>query len=281
MTHTEKALVCMLGSALFCLNAGALTVDATANPYQRIVDRNVFGLRPPPPPAPPPDPAANKTPAPPLRLAGITTIMGNKRALMSAQVPAKPPEPAKTVYYTLTEGQRDGDVELVAIDEKAGSVKVKNHGEMQVVIFEKEIPKFASVPAPAVGAPPSPLGGPPGVPNPGVNPAASFNPGGGPVTTFGGANTGMRTIPTRGTAGTGGLMGGLTNPTRPPQTTTHEFQHNLTREEQVILMEVERERTRNLVAEGALPPLPPTDLTPEGSAGMAPPSPFPMPPMPQ
>ena len=41
--------------------ARAATADAPGNPYQAIVDRNVFGLKPP---EAPPDPALQKPPPP-------------------------------------------------------------------------------------------------------------------------------------------------------------------------------------------------------------------------
>lgn len=43
----------------------------------------------------------------------------------------------------------------------------------------------------------------------------------------------------------------------------------LTPEEQIIVMEVERERAKAAVERGDSPPLPPTPLTPAGAAGMA------------
>lgn len=47
----------------------------------------------------------------------------------------------------------------------------------------------------------------------------------------------------------------------------------LTAEEQIILMEVERERTKDAVTKGEHPPLPPTELTPPGAPGSATPAP--------
>src|SRR6516162_8606332 len=99
----------------------------TDTPYQAIVDRNVFSLKPPPPP-PVNNPDANKPPPPPITLTGITTILGSKRAFMSVNMPAKPPEPAKVQSFMLSEGQRDGDIEVLEIDEKAGMVKVNEFG---------------------------------------------------------------------------------------------------------------------------------------------------------
>ena len=102
------ALFCLLGSLAFC--AGAMTPDSLRNPYQGIIDRNVFGLRTPPPP-PTNNPEANKPPPPKITLTGIITgFTGNKRALMKVQVPPKPGSPANEQSLIMTEGQREGDV---------------------------------------------------------------------------------------------------------------------------------------------------------------------------
>jgi hypothetical protein len=141
--------------ATFVLSMGTkgLVAEVAANPYQGIVERNVFALKPPPRPEdalPPPQPP------PKITLTGITTILGNKRALLKQQVPAKPPAPAREESYILTEGQREGDVEVLAIDEEAGTVKVNNHGTVQELSFDKDGVKLsnnASAPAavPAIG----------------------------------------------------------------------------------------------------------------------------------
>ena len=115
MSESQKTVVCVLTSLMLCAGAKAIGADSAANPYQGIVDRNVFGLKPPPPP---PRPEDNKPPAPKITLNGITTILGNKRALMSVQMPARPPEPAKPQSFFLAEGQRDGDIEVLEINEK-------------------------------------------------------------------------------------------------------------------------------------------------------------------
>jgi hypothetical protein len=49
----------------------------------------------------------------------------------------------------------------------------------------------------------------------------------------------------------------------------------LTYEEQIIMMEVERERTKDLVKAGEYPPLPPTELTPTGDEAEQPAVPTP------
>lgn len=146
----------------------AVTVRAnnTDNPYQGIVDRNVFGLRPPPPP---PSNEPPKPPIPAINLTGITTILGKKMAFMTIQLPAKPgeaPKPGQNgpTSFMLTEGERDGEIEVVSIDEVAGSVKVNDFGTITNVTFGK----LPSTPAP---------GGPGGIPSP--NPAGGVAGAGG------------------------------------------------------------------------------------------------------
>ena len=203
-------LVWLIGGLACCASATAVTPDSSetsGNPYQSIVDRNVFSLKPPP--APVDSAEANKTPVLKITLTGMTTILGNKRVLMkTAPPPGKPGEPPKTEqFYILTEGQREGDIEVLEINEKAGSVKVNNAGTPMTLTFEKDGAKLPSTPAPAVlgaqpnGAPPIPglpgarqLPQPPGtavpnpsfqlptriprLPTPGAAQASGVNPGG-------------------------------------------------------------------------------------------------------
>lgn len=235
----------------------------SADHYRAIVDRNVFGLKAPPPP---PDPEANKPPPPKITPTGITTILGNKRALFKVQLPARPPEPAKEQSYILTVGQREGQIEVLEIDEIAGSIKFNNYGSIVTLTLEKDGAKPPNTPPAAVpppGAQPATAGYAP----PGANPQGI--PGGSSITTIGGAGAGLKSIPTRtlrlpGSSVPGGAPAVGINPQAANQ-------ENLSREEQVILMELERERTRDQVSKGVLPPLPPTPISPGGK--VAPPAP--------
>jgi hypothetical protein len=152
MKHGGKMLACVVGGLAVCASAHALPVNSSENsdnPYQSIVDRNVFSLKPPPPPADPSE--INKPTAVKITLTGITTILGNKRVLMkTAPPPGKPGEGPKTDQsYILTEGQREGDIEVLEIDEKTGSVKVNNGGTVQTLTFEKDGAKLPATAAPA------------------------------------------------------------------------------------------------------------------------------------
>jgi len=186
-------------------------VSADTGPYQRIPARNVFDLRDPPQtpqmPEPPPTPRSK------IRLTGITTIFGDKRALLMVQeptFPGKPPGPETS--YILAVGQRQGDIEILEINEKAGTVKVNNDGNISVMTFDEvKLPRVApaqTIPGPFLGS--------------GAGPRFSGFPP--PV------------------------MAGMSANARVPSP-----------EEQVVLMEAQREASRN---NPQSPPLPPTPLTP-------------------
>jgi hypothetical protein len=267
MKHSGKMLVC-LGSLAACALARGVPAEAPDNPYQSIIDRNVFSLKPPPPP---PDPTeANKPQVVKITLTGITTILGNKRVLMKAAPPqAKPGEAPKTEQsYILTEGQRDGDIEVIQIDDKAGSVKVNNGGTVQTLTFEKDGAKLPSTPSPAMpGIPGAPQI--PGLPvvRPGTTPNFQLPtrlprlPMPGAQASSGAPGVGVA-APNYGTPGF--LPGNTATPLLqnsgavPSQTQTILPGGNLTAEEQAIMIEVNRQAG----GPGAAM-LPPTMLTPK------------------
>ena len=72
---------------------------------------------------------------------------------MKMTPPAKPGEAAKEKAFTLAEGERDGEVEVLEIDEKEGTVKVNNSGTVVTLNFKDDGVKTASGPAPGPGAP--------------------------------------------------------------------------------------------------------------------------------
>jgi hypothetical protein len=182
MMRVWKIALCLAGG--LALNAG-LHADNVAfpdNPYAAIVVRNVFGLNPPPPPvdpnAPPPEPEVKIT------ANGIMAIMGQAEALYKTTVAGKPDQ-----SYMLAEGQREDDIEVVKIDEKARSITFNNHGVVQEIPLANTTdsgkggssaqrgPIFGSVPG--IPLPAFPTAG-------GANGASAFPPpagfGGGPGT---------------------------------------------------------------------------------------------------
>jgi hypothetical protein len=262
MKHAGIALVCLAGGVVFYTEAYGSTTESAANPYQGIVDRNVFGLKPPPPP---PSNEPVRPPPPAITLTGITTILGKKLAFLNVQVPAKPAEQLKggPQSFMLGVGEREGEIEVLDIDEKGGIVKVNDYGVVTNVPFAK-LPSTPSAPVNTAGIPS------PNVANPALNPGmAQRSIPGLPTRTLRlgnnqpGAN-GQNTTPNASgyQPQTAGLGSGIQthNPSVPFSET------RLTPEEDAILTETDRELHRN---NPNFPPPPPTPLTsPEDLKGI-------------
>ena len=120
---------------VFAINGG----NASGNPYSSIINRNMFDLHAPEPVAPP----VSNAPPSNIKLTGITTIMGSRRAFLMVTEPGQPEKSC-----ILSEQQRDGGVEVLAINEKEGSVKVDNGGTIVTLTFDKDGNKLPSMPAP-------------------------------------------------------------------------------------------------------------------------------------
>jgi hypothetical protein len=249
-----------LGGALV-LGAGAIAADtadpadASSNPYQGIVERNVFALKPPPPP---PDPESTKPPTPKFSLTGITTILTKKLALFKSDpIPAKGAQPAtKEESYMLAERQRQGDVEVLSIDEVARTVKVDYAGTILTLDFTNNAAKAVAV-APVPGATP----GVPGLPPPTGVPISPRGTGRSGLRQPGASDNQRRPLRTGG--GPLGMASGQMGMAPVAQVQTgmaaQPAPEVITREQQEVLMEAMREQQQN---NPALPPLPPTSLTP-------------------
>ncbi len=150
LTVSSRMMIAwVLGGVVLGPMVGFAGAASSIDPYHEIAARNVFGLRPPPARVEPPP-----APLPQVVLTGITTILGNKRALLKIRFPAQPSRPAKEESCILTEGQRDGPVEVLAINEKTAQVKLDNSGTVCVITFEKLPP--TPPPAARPRLPPSP-----------------------------------------------------------------------------------------------------------------------------
>jgi len=102
--------------------------DSVDNPYRRISSRNAFGLVPP---AIEPGTKPPVQPLPTIKLTGITTILGDKRALFKIQFPGT----RRDEGCILSEHQRLGQIEILEIDDQAATVKVDNSGTVMVLTF--------------------------------------------------------------------------------------------------------------------------------------------------
>jgi hypothetical protein len=143
MRSLVKFAVCLASGLV--LNTGLCAGNGVSpnNPYAPIVPRNIFGLNPPQAVAPQPtEPPAKITPN------GIMTIFGTSQVLFEVAVPPQPPIPATEKSYILSEGQRQDDIEVTHIDEKAGIVTFNNHGVVQEIPLVKAPP--INTPTPVV-----------------------------------------------------------------------------------------------------------------------------------
>lgn len=148
---------------------GAANEESAPRDFKGIPARNVFGLKsptPPPPPAPPPSPTIN------VKLTGLLTILSSKRAVLQIT------EAGKTESKIIKEGDRDGEVEVLEINEIAGTVRIKNRGDEATLDFEKHGVKPPT--GPVASTTPTNIvminGRPVAMPAPPVTPGAVPNP---------------------------------------------------------------------------------------------------------
>ncbi len=145
-----KIVVCL--ASVLVLNASTRADDDVLpnNPYAPIVVRNVFGLNP----APTNDPTATPAEPPPkITLNGIMSILGRLQALYKVAGTAKAGQPPKDESYILGEGQRQDEIEVIQIDEKANLVTFNNHGTVQEIPLAKANASAGSTPTSAQGRP--------------------------------------------------------------------------------------------------------------------------------
>ena len=131
----------------------------TGNPYEIIVDRNVFRLTTPPVVTDTtPDPALS---LPTVKLTGIIKTSGEPLRALFVSIPKDPKE--QTAYFNLREGERDGTLELVKILEDKEAADVINSGTPATVMLKdsKDNKPPGPGPGPGSGQPP---GQPPGFP---------------------------------------------------------------------------------------------------------------------
>lgn len=263
----DKSLILLAGGVWLCAEVQGALTEAGSNPYQKIVDRNMFGLRDPPPPpvqtAPPPPVTPSN-----VKITGISNTYKVKKAHFMVSLPGKTPE-----YCSLSEGEGKDSLEVLEIDTKAGSVKVRTAGVEKVMTFETDGLKnpMAAMPPPGAPGVPGMVPGMPGVPAlnlpPGVMPAGRLNmPGGIPRMTLGAA------LPTSLSPPAGANSGvDINSQFRLPSRAVRiqaEQQSQAQHDESVIMMELNREVNRDKISSGNFPPLPPTLLsTPDLPSG--------------
>ncbi len=158
-----------MGAAFLALglshsSARAEAAERSPRQYEAIAKRNLFGLKEPEPaPSVAPPPVA----LPKIFLAGISTLDGRKRVFLKRLGVARQGAPATgEESFMLFAGQKEGDIEVLEIDEVAGRVRINQAGTELNLDFEKDAPK-SNPPVVANGQPPA-------LPNP--NAMATSNP---------------------------------------------------------------------------------------------------------
>lgn len=284
---SEKWLVLgalVLGTPLYGLPAN--------NPYESIVSRNSFGLKPPPPVVT--NTAAPEAP-PNIEFTGVTTIGDEKKGWFV--ILPKPPETTPQ-YVSLRLGERSGPLELKEIFEDKGEARIVTNGKESTIAFKKTpvLPvKTAGGAQPAPGntgiVPPGGVAHPAGAaaansvvaspqasvvataqpsvvagstatragaagiqPPAATAPAAAMNVAG----VSGAGATALRSIPTRTLRLSPGQGESTTAAAAGGETSTFK-----TREEAIVNLELQREMTKEAVAQKKMPPLPPTPMTPK------------------
>jgi hypothetical protein len=260
MKKNWKMAAFVVGVLLLTASARAAGSVAKSNPYSVIAQHNVFGLIPPPPPT---DVSAEAASPPDIILNGIMNVFGSKYALFKLTAD-------KGKNYLLGEGQSDGEIELLSVDDRAGAIKVKNHGVIQTIALAKP-PAFTSTPAattagavPTMAAPDNDAGRVPaeGIPFSATenNPAAVNAPmaPGFAVVGVGNSqgNSSGNSTPSNGSSGSQASGGSSSAPEAAPEPWWVIGSKNL---------EAARIATASLVSSGQNQPFPLTPYTPPGT----------------
>jgi len=249
--HFILGLILAGGLCARPLQADALAGD---NPYQPIVERNVFGLVPIPTNAPV-DPAS-LVPPPKITPNGIMTIFGKLQVLFKVAGVARPGQPPKDESYVMVEGDRQDEIEVEKIDEASATITFNNHGVIQ------ELPLVAGTASGGDAAPASPGFPQPGAPAPGVAPRGGI----GNAIGFGGRFGRSRNLPGASSPGFGGSPGAGSGPSFGGATSTSAStpaaQPAMPVEQQVIMIEAQR---MDMLQRGdpTAAIMPPTELTPQ------------------
>jgi hypothetical protein len=110
----------VVGSLVLVMNVPAREQDSS---YQSIASRNAFALKSP-------EPEKKQDETPNVILSGITTILGEKLALLTV-VPRGPGTPLE--YLRLTVGKTHGLIHVLTINEDQGTVEIELRGIPQTL----------------------------------------------------------------------------------------------------------------------------------------------------
>jgi hypothetical protein len=110
------------------MNVHALSTEGS--PYASIVKQNVFRLKSPPPV----EQDVPEVSPPRITLLGIVAGPGPKQVMFKILIGTPPREAS----YALGERESADEIEVVEIAERAGLVRVRNHGQEQTLTLERD-----------------------------------------------------------------------------------------------------------------------------------------------
>ena len=143
MRNFQTSAICLLGAGWLASSMPADGQDSRDNSHRGIVGHNSFDMKPVSAAAA----QDARTPPPEIILNGIMTAFGNRSALFKV----KPPQAAGKQFFFLSEGERAGGIELLSVDVRASTIKVRNHGVIQVIALCQP-PQLLSIPGTAAPA---------------------------------------------------------------------------------------------------------------------------------
>ena len=267
MMRTGKTLALALSVLTFTNGAWALTSDSSGNPYHGIVERNIFDIHAALPP-PPPDPNIGRPPPPTIKLQGITDILGRKQVLFKVQLPPKGGAPAKEESFILTVGERQGEIEVLEINPKAGTVKMNNYGVVTNLSLELNSDKLvnvAPVAAPAAAPNPAQMTAPGAIAPPPTLP--TLPPGRFPRTLrLPGSSGNQTTLGNPGNSDSSINSGGTANQQPIASETRYSFKNAEDQEVMIEALRLKYQREGNSMADM----LPPTKINPTANTVLKP-----------
>ncbi len=115
---------------------GLAAVIAAANPYETISGRNIFHLASPKQEVSKPGEVFK--PPPDIKLSGVAAFGSHKWVLLTKAEPGKAPR-----HLLMREGEKDGTLEIVNVDELGAVVKVRAGDELlELKLATNSVPKI-------------------------------------------------------------------------------------------------------------------------------------------
>jgi hypothetical protein len=122
MRTFRTSVICLFSTGWLAASMSASGQDSRDNSCRGIAGHNSLDLKSAPA-------AATQTPPPEITLNGIMTVFGGKSALFKVELP----QGAGKQSYFLSEGEQAAGIQLLSVDAQACSIKVSNHGVLQVI----------------------------------------------------------------------------------------------------------------------------------------------------